>query len=102
MINANTNGGIPASNPFYFSLNNSVNKPDITQGFRPAKLTDAIYTYGDVTWRDMLTVSYSVRNDYNSTLTLANGSGDYSFVYPSVGASFIFSNLLKDNPVSVS
>jgi iron complex outermembrane recepter protein len=98
VINANTNGGIPVSSPFYFSLNNSVNKPDITQGFRPAKLTDAIYTYGDITWRDMLTLSYSVRQDYNSTLTLANGKGDYKFVYPSVGASFIFSNLLKDKP----
>ena len=98
IINAGTNGGLTASNPFFFSLNNSVNKPDLTQGYRPSKLTDAIYTYGDLTWRDMLTLSYSVRKDYNSTLTLANGTGDYSFVYPSVGASFIFSSLLKDKP----
>jgi len=98
IINANTKDGLTASNPFYFSLNNSVSKPDITQGFRPARLTDAIYTYGDITWRDMLTLSYSVRKDYNSTLTLANGTGDYSFVYPSAGASFIFSKLLQDKP----
>jgi iron complex outermembrane receptor protein len=76
VINGSTNGGIPANDPFYFSLNNSVNKADISQVFRPSKLTDAIYTYGDITWRDMLTLSYSVRKDYNSTLTLANGTGD--------------------------
>jgi iron complex outermembrane receptor protein len=98
VINANTKDGLTSSNPFFFSLNNSVSKPDITQGYRPSKLTDAIYTYGDVTWRDMLTLSYSVRKDYNSTLTLANGTGDYSFVYPSAGASFIFSNLLQNKP----
>ncbi len=98
VLNANTNGGLTASNPFFFSLNNSVNKPDLSQGFKASKLTDAIYTYGDLTWRDMLTLSFSVRKDYNSTLTLANGTGDYSFVYPSAGASFIFSNLLKDKP----
>jgi iron complex outermembrane receptor protein len=97
-INASTNGGIPSVNPFFFSLNNSVNKPDISQDYRPSKLTDAIYTYGDITWRDMLTLSYSVRQDYNSTLTTANGGGEYKFIYPSVGASFIFSNLLQNKP----
>lgn len=98
LINANTNGGLSTTNPYFYSLGNSVNKADITQGYRPARLTDAIYTYGDVTWKDMLTLSYSVRKDYNSSLTLANGTGDYSFVYPSVGASFVFSKLLEDKP----
>lgn len=98
ILNANTNGGLAPANPFLFSLGNSVNPVSITQSFRPSKLTNAIYTYGDITWRDMLTVSYSVRKDYNSTLILANGQGDYSFVYPSVGASFIFSKLLEDKP----
>lgn len=98
ILNSSTNGGLSTTNPYFFSLGNSVNKPDVTQGYRPARLTDAIYTYGDLTWRDLLTVSYSVRKDYNSTLTLANGTGEYSFVYPSVGASFIFSNLLQGKP----
>lgn len=98
VLNANTKDGLNPISPFFFSLNNSVSKPDITQTSRPSKRIDAIYVYGDVTWRDMLTVSYSVRKDYNSSLTLANGSGEYNFVYPSVGASFVFSNLLKDKP----
>ncbi len=98
IINASSNGGLTASNPYFFSLSNSVNKADVSQGYRPAKLTDAIYASGDLTWRDLLTLTYSVRKDYNSTLTLANGTGDYTFVYPSVGASFIFSSLLKEKP----
>ncbi len=98
LVSASSNGGLTATNPYFFSLSNSINKADVTQGYRPSKLTDAIYTYGDLTWRDLLTLSYSVRKDYNSTLTLANGTGEYSFVYPSAGASFIFSNLLNDKP----
>ncbi|MDQ6843570.1 MAG: SusC/RagA family TonB-linked outer membrane protein [Bacteroidota bacterium] len=98
VLNANTNNGLSASNPYYFSLANSIGPVSVQQGYRPSKLTDAIYTYGDITWRDMLTLTYSVRNDYNSSLALANGSGNYTFVYPSVGASFLFGNLLKDKP----
>src|SRR3712207_8332097 len=40
-----------------------------TQGYNPSRLTDAVYAFGDFTWRDMLTLNYSVRKDYNSTLT---------------------------------
>jgi iron complex outermembrane receptor protein len=96
IFNGNTTGGLSTTNPYFFSLNNSVGAVAVSQTYRPSKLTNAIYTYGDITWRDLLTLSFSVRNDYNSTLILANGTGDYSFVYPSVGGSFIFSKLLQD------
>ncbi|MEO8763417.1 MAG: SusC/RagA family TonB-linked outer membrane protein [Ginsengibacter sp.] len=99
IIDMETTGGLNPSNPFYFNLNNGINPPRFAPGhaiYNPAKLTNAMYTYGDITWRDLLTLTYSVRKDYNSTLILANGTGDYSFVYPSVGGSFVFSKLLKD------
>lgn len=97
-LDAHTNNGLSASNPFLFSLTNGIGSVSLSQSSRPSKLTDGIYAYGDVTWRDMLTLSGSVRKDYNSTLITANGTGDYSFVYPSAGASFIFSKLLQDKP----
>lgn len=91
-----TTNGLNPSNPTFFSINNSVDKASSKQKYNPSKLTDAIYTYGDITWKSMLTASFSVRKDYNSTLTYSNGNGTYSFVYPSVGMSFIFSELLKN------
>lgn len=98
IIDAHTNNGLSTANPFLFSLTNGIGVVSLNQTYRPSKLTDGIYAYGDFTWRDMLTLSGSIRKDYNSTLILANGTGEYNFVYPSVGASFIFSNLLKEKP----
>lgn len=56
---------------------------------------DAIYSYGDLTWRNMLTLSASIRNDRNSTLTYPDGRGTYSYFYPSVGLSWVFSESLR-------
>lgn len=95
-ISQSTNNGLTALNPFYFSLNNSIGPVTTTQGFNPSRLRDAIYAYGDVSWRNLLTLNFSVRNEYSSTLTYANGTGDYSYLYPSIGSSFIFSDLLHN------
>lgn len=97
VLTQNTNGGLSTNNPFFFNLSNSVNPISTTQSYSPSRLTNAIYAYGDFTWRNMLTLNYSVRQDYNSTLTYADGTGKYTFVYPSVGASFIFTELLKNS-----
>ena len=56
-----------------------------------------MYAYGDATWKDMITVNASLRNDWNSTLTYPDGSGDFSYMYPSVGASWVFTEMLQDS-----
>jgi iron complex outermembrane receptor protein len=56
-----------------------------------------MYAYGDATWKDMITVNASLRNDWNSTLTYPDGSGDFSYMYPSVGASWVFTELLQNS-----
>ena len=91
-----TDGGLKI--PLQYIIANSVNSPVINTDRTinlPRFRTDAIYLYGDATWRNMLTVNFSARNDWNSSLTYPRtGGGDYSFFYPAVGLSWIFTELL--------
>ena len=95
-LSSATVGGF--KNPDIFSLSNSKNAVSASGGRYPQDRLDALYAYGDITWREMLTLTASFRNDWTSTLTYPNGSGNYAYNYPSVGVSFIFTELLKDNP----
>ncbi|HMH33299.1 MAG TPA: SusC/RagA family TonB-linked outer membrane protein [Puia sp.] len=90
-----SNGGLNA--PDLFVISNSVNSPSVTvrNDFLPyaTKRLDALYAYGDLTWRNMLTLNFSVRNDWSSALTYKDGHGGYSYTYPSVGLAWIFTEL---------
>ena len=97
-LSASTNGGF--KNADIFALSNSKNPINVNTGQSgkyPQSRLDALYAYGDVTWKNMLTLTGSFRNDWTSTLTYPDGHGTYSYNYPSVGVSWIFSELLKDN-----
>src|SRR5689334_5173138 len=89
-----TNGGFNV--PQVYSLANSKNTLISNGGITPQSRLDALYAYGDLSWKDMLTLSFSARNDWNSTLTYPNGTGDYSYFYPSVGISWIFTDMAND------
>jgi iron complex outermembrane receptor protein len=87
--NSFTNGGLRI--PGLFNISNSVN-PAQTNAFpAPGRRTDAVYAYGDLTWKDQLILNFSLRNDWSSTLTYRDGSGNYSYSYPSVGMAWVFS-----------
>lgn len=86
---AYTSGGLKI--PQLFSISNSLN-PAVTSAYPTAgKRTDAIYAYGDFTWRNQLIMNFSARNDWSSTLTYRDGSGQYSYFYPSLGLAWVFS-----------
>ena len=94
-----TDGGLRI--PGLYTISNSVNTPlgyvnDFNQGAPltiASKILDAVYTYGDLTFKDMLTLNFSVRNDWSSALTYANGSGNYTYTYPSVGLAWTFTEM---------
>jgi TonB-linked SusC/RagA family outer membrane protein len=81
--------------PNYFDLNNttSIASQELTNNRKGAGI------YGDLTlsWKNMLYVSATGRNDWSTTLP----EGKNSFFYPSIGAGWIFTQLpgLKDNKV---
>jgi iron complex outermembrane receptor protein len=86
-----TDGGLRV--PKLFTISNSVNSAVAEAWTGAGRRTDAVYAYGDVTWKDMLTLNFSARNDWSSTLTYRDGSGDYSYFYPSVGLAWVFTEL---------
>ena len=92
---SSTSGGLRI--PRIFSIANSLNAASTSAGVFPQSRLDAMYAYGDATWKDMITVNASLRNDWNSTLTYPNGTGDFSYMYPSVGASWVFTELLQNS-----
>ncbi|WP_229254310.1 SusC/RagA family TonB-linked outer membrane protein [Dyadobacter sp. NIV53] len=97
---ARTDGGLRV--PDVFTVANTVNPLVYENRLTPSKRIDAVYAYGDVTYKDALTLSASIRNDWSSTLTYADGSGDYTYSYPSVGLSWIATETFKTLPTWLS
>jgi len=81
--------------PNYYDLNNttSIAAQEYTNNRKGAGI------YGDLTlsWKNMLYLSATGRNDWSTTLP----AGNNSFFYPSIGAGWIFTQMpgLKDNKV---
>lgn len=97
---AYTNGGLRT--PGLFFLGNSLTAVGADAGiedprnFGTSKRIDAAYLYGDLTFKGMLTLNFSARNDWNSTLLYPKtGDGDYSYFYPGVGLSYLFTESMK-------
>jgi len=89
-----TDGGL--KDPGKFFMGNSVNAAVTDTRLDGSQRTDAVYGFGDLTYKNMLTLNFSVRNDWSSTLTYPDGHGDYSYTYPAVGLSYVFSESLKN------
>lgn len=95
--NSWTNGGLKI--PGIFSIGNSIDAAGLDSRLNRQKRIDALYAYGDLSWKDMLTFSFSGRNDWSSTLTYADGHGKNTYFYPSAGLSWIFSEVLKPGKI---
>jgi len=86
-----TNGGL--STPGLFFIGNSIQPATTVVNYTPKLRTDAVYAYGDISWRNMLTLNASLRTDWSSSLTYADAHGKNYYIYPSVGVGWIFSEL---------
>jgi len=89
----NTVGGF--TNPGIYTISNSLQPPATSVDYTtyPKKRLDALYLDGDMTWKEMLTLNFSFRNDWSSSLTYNDGHGDFSYYYPSVGLAWVFTEL---------
>ena len=86
----NQQGGLAIAG--YYNISNSNGAPNTTNATFKRRL---IGVYGDVNaaYKNMLFVGVTARNDWSSTLPKSNRS----YFYPSVNASFVFSELLSDS-----
>ncbi len=89
-IYAVTNGGLII--PGLYSLSNSVSTPAApVEAYRPQEV-DGVFAGATFTYRKMLSLDGTIRRDQSSTLP----KGNNVYYYPAVSASFIFSELMKD------
>jgi TonB-linked SusC/RagA family outer membrane protein len=82
--------------PNLFTLNNGVNPAGVSQGSREKKI-NSIYGTLQINYDGFLFVDFTARNDWSSTLSEENRS----FFYPSVSASFVFTDMLKKQDVAL-
>jgi TonB-linked SusC/RagA family outer membrane protein len=85
---ANTNNGLNVPN--LFTTANSKDQASVSNG-RAEEKYRAVFARGDVGFRNFAFIDFTVRNDWFSTLPQANND----VLSKSVGASFVFSDLLK-------
>ncbi len=90
---ANTNGGFIV--PGQYFLNNSKQAASAGGGLGQRKTLTSLYYLLSLGWKDQVFLDVTGRNDWSSALVYANGTGNYSYFYPSVSGSWIFSQTLS-------
>lgn len=79
--------------PGYYSLNNSVERPNVSVGAN-AKQVNSVYGKLTLSYKNMLFVDATGRNDWSSTMPKTSRS----YFYPSLGGSFVVSEVLSSLP----
>lgn len=94
-----TNGGLVI--PGVFAFSNSVNKIEPSFNYTPAnERTFGISGIVNLGWRDQVFLEITGRNDWLSTLTyptyISRGQNNYSVFYPSINASWVFTDTFRE------
>ncbi len=79
--------------PGYYSLNNSVERPNVSVA-ASAKQVNSVYGKLTLSYKNMLFVDATGRNDWSSTMP----QNSRSYFYPSLGGSFVISEVLGSLP----
>lgn len=93
LTSTNTSGGLVV--PGWYNLNNSNGPVDVLLDNISIKRLVGFYADLNLSYKDFLFLEGTLRNDRSSTLPLNN----YSYFYPSVSGSFVFSELLKNSSI---
>ncbi|KAA8478458.1 TonB-dependent receptor [Arcticibacter tournemirensis] len=87
----NTSGGLVV--PGWYNLANSNGPVNVVRDYMSTRRLVGLYADLNLGYKNMLFFEATARNDWSSTLPQNN----YSFFYPSVSTSFVFSELLKNS-----
>lgn len=77
--------------PFIFALNNGVNNPSPAEETKYAKKINSVYSFLNLSYKNMLFLEATARNDWSSTLPTANNH----YFYPSVNVGYVFTDGIK-------
>lgn len=87
-----TDGGLIV--PGRFFINNS-KKTEIGEGsVSGTKQINSLYFLANFGWKEALFLDITGRNDWSSALVYSDGTGNYSYFYPSVSTSWLFSETI--------
>jgi len=83
-----TDGGLIVPGKFY--MGNSKKTLRTSAGVSGTKQVNSLYFLGSISWRDQLFLDITGRNDWSSALVYTDGTGNFSYFYPSVSTSWVF------------
>ena len=83
-----TKGGLIVPGKFF--LGNSKETVESEAKVEGTKQVNSLYFLASVSWRDQLFLDVTGRNDWSSALVYTDGTGNFSYFYPSVSGSWIF------------
>ncbi|MCR5710629.1 MAG: SusC/RagA family TonB-linked outer membrane protein [Bacteroidales bacterium] len=98
-VAAHTNGGLIVPNQYY--INNSRNTVSGSGSISGTKTMLSLVGQATASYRDMLFLELTGRNDWSSALVYADKHGNYSYFYPSASASWLLHETF-DLPKSIS
>ena len=95
-VNKNTQKISSLIQPGLVNLSNSSDFPMVSQ-FSSKKIINSIYGSTSFGYKNYLFMDITARNDWSSTLPVANNS----YFYPSIGGSFVFTDAIKGFPKNI-
>ena len=81
----------PFTKPFIYALNNGSQPPDPAEEIKYAKKINSIYSFLNLSYKNVLFLEATARNDWSSTLPFGNNS----YFYPSANLSYVFTDGIK-------
>ncbi|WP_448701979.1 SusC/RagA family TonB-linked outer membrane protein [Mucilaginibacter sp. AW1-3] len=94
LTSTNTSGGLVV--PGWYNLQNSNGPVNVITDNISIRRLVGFYADLNLSFKDLLFLEGTLRNDRSSTLPTSN----YSYFYPSVSGSFVFSELLKNTAIN--
>jgi TonB-linked SusC/RagA family outer membrane protein len=94
ITSTNASGGLVI--PGYYNLANSNGPVNVVRDQLTRRRLVGLYADLNLSYKSMLFLEATARNDWSSTLPIGNNS----FFYPSISGSFLFSELLKGTTIA--
>ena len=93
-ISTKTEGDLIMPNQYF--LANGSKGYKTSAGVSGTKTIQSVAAQASFSWKDQLYLDITGRNDWSSSLVYSDGHGNYSYFYPSVGASWLIHETFRD------
>ncbi len=88
-----TDGGLIVPGKFFMGNSKKTLKTEAKVG--GTKQVNSLYFLASLGWKDQVFLDVTGRNDWSSALVYTDGTGNFSYFYPSLSASWIFTETFE-------